>query len=369
MISVSICIPTYNRAAHLANCLQSIIVNKLRSKIEFQVCISDNCSTDETEDVVRRAQASIAIKYRKNSANLGIPKNFLNVVEMADGEFVWLIGDDDLLLPYALAELYDLIKEHQHVDFFYINSFHLTTQYVSAFPQPFDTVNLPNNMSPVSSWQNSGEMRFIDLVNPRISFDFLGGMFLSVFRRRNWCQNADVLDKEAISDLRTFSQFDNTFPHIKIFAKAFANSKAYFNAKPLSVCLTGAREWAPMYPFVHSVRLVEALREYRNNGLPYIKYLQCKNFALNNFIPDLVKMIINKEQSGYAYIKPLRLILGNCLYPNFYLSVVNFLLRKIRLILNRPLSIVDSKSNYVSPQCTSEDADVVLNKGNRSYGK
>lgn len=327
---ISICIPTYNRAAHLANCLNSIILNQSISKIHFQVCVSDNCSSDETEDIVHRAQANIPVKYQKNPCNLGIPKNFLNVVKMADGEFVWLIGDDDLLLPYALEKINDLVSKYQNVDFFYINSFCLTTQHVFSFPQPFDTANLPKNMTPFSSWLNSGEMRFMDLINPKISFDFLAGMYLSVFRRRNWMRNVNALDEVSISDPRVFSHFDNTFPHLKIFSKAFANSKAFFCAEPLSVCLSGAREWAPMYPFIHSVRLVEALNEYRKNGLSYIKYFYCKNYALNNFISDFVSMFINKNNSGFAYIKPLRLILSNCLYPNFYFSFIHFIISKLK---------------------------------------
>lgn len=330
----SICIPTYNRASHLANCLNSIILNERRSSIDFEICVSDNCSTDETEAVVHSAQADINIKYNRNHANLGIPQNFLKVVEMAAGDFVWLIGDDDLLLPNALEVLDCLISQHQDVDFFYVNSYHLNAEYLSSFSQPFDTANLPNDMKPFSSWTNSGELMFMDLVNPRISFDFLGGMFLSVFRRENWILNANVLDAAAVQDTRTFSHFDNTFPHVKIFANAFSNSRAYFNAKPLNVCLTGMREWSPMYPLVHSVRLVEALNEYRKNGLPYVKFLKCKNFALNNFIPDIVNMYVNKNHSGLGYIKPFRLILGNCLYPNFYLSVVNLFVRKLKLLLS-----------------------------------
>lgn len=330
-MKVSICIPTYNRAAHLANCLQSIISNKARSKIDFQVCVSDNCSSDETEDVVRRAQESMAIKYQKNRRNLGIPKNFLNVVEMADGEFVWLIGDDDLLLPCALEELDDLIGRHHDVDFFYINSFHLTTQYVSSFAQPFDTANLPNNMMPFSSWPISGEMPFLRLVDPKVSFDFLGGMFLSVFRRQKWEECQGVLDAEAIIDPRIFSHFDNTFPHVKIFASAFSGSKAYFNANPFSVCLTGAREWAPMYPLVRSVRMVEALEEYRKNGLPFLHYLRCRNFALSNFLPDVVRMLVRPEQSGRRYVSLAKLMLRNMLYPNFYLSPFIPLIRKWRV--------------------------------------
>lgn len=331
MYKLSICIPTYNRAKHLVNCLQSIISIKNDSKLTFEVCVSDNCSTDDTENVVKEAQKCIAIKYQKNISNLGIPRNFLNVIEMAEGEFAWLIGDDDLLLPTTIDSLFQIFNNHRDVDFFYINSFHLNTEYVFSFPQPFDTSNLPKNMKPFSSYTQSVEMNFMDLVNPKISFDFLGGMFLSVFRRQNWINNVNVLDKRAISDLRTFSHFDNTFPHVKIFAKAFANSKACFHADPLSVCLTGAREWAPMGPLVMSVRLVEALEEYKKNGLPYVRYLYCKNYALNNAIPDFGSMIYYKK-TGLEYISPVRIVLKSCLYPNFYLSFFYFLHRKIKIL-------------------------------------
>jgi glycosyltransferase involved in cell wall biosynthesis len=334
-VRVSVCIPTYNRARCLANCLQSIISNSNQSTADFEVCVSDNCSTDGTREVVRAAQASIGIKYSRNEANLGVARNFLRVVDMAEGEFVWLIGDDDLLLPHALSDLSQLIAGHPGVDFFFINAFHLTTEYVFSHSQPFDTANLPGDMVPFSSWPRSGELQFMELINPGISFDFLGGMFLAVFRKRNWSENADALDEAAIRDPRTFSHFDNTFPHVKIFSRAFARSRAYLSTMPLSVCLTGGREWAPMYPLINSVRLVEALDEYRKNGLPYLRYLRCRNFALNNFIPDLGSMFVHRDVSGFSYVRPLRLIVSNCLYPNFYLSLVNFLLRKSRLLLGK----------------------------------
>lgn len=334
-MKLSICIPTYNRAEHLVNCLHSIYLNKSRSKIDFQVCVSDNCSTDETEDVVRRAQENLDIKYQKNLSNLGRVRNYLNVVEMAEGEFIWLLGDDDLLMPDALITVFDLINKYTGVNFFYINSFHLSTQYLTTFPTPFDTVNLPKKMVPFSAWTNSGEMKFMELINPKISFDFLGGMFLAVFRRDNWMRNVNELDGAAILDSRSFSHFDNTFPHLKIFAKAFAHSKAFVYSTPLSVCLTGAREWAPLSPLVNSVRLVEALDEYRKNGLPFMQYIKCKNFALRGFIPDFVKMFIHRDDSGFNYIRPFKLILNNCLYPNCSLSFIYFFFGKFNLFRTR----------------------------------
>jgi glycosyltransferase involved in cell wall biosynthesis len=332
-MQVSICIPTYNRANHLANCLNSIISCSLNTDLKFQVCISDNASTDGTEELINNAKARLEIKYHKNLTNLGHARNFLKVVSMADGEFIWLIGDDDLLMPYAIESLYKLIDNHPKVDFFYVNSFHLTTEFLNNYPAPFDTVNLPNNMIPFSKWQISGELPFLKLIDPKISFDFLGGMFLSVFRKENWTLNVNTLDESALVDTRTFSHFDNTFPHVKIFAKAFATSKAYFNDIPLNVCLTGAREWSPMYPFIHSVRLVEALDVYRKNGLPYLNYIYCKNYALNNFIPDFISMLMHKSKSGYVYVNPLKILFESFLYPNFYLSFFYFVGRRMRKML------------------------------------
>lgn len=334
-MKLSICIPTYNRANHLADCLNSILLSDPQLGLNFQICVSDNHSTDGTEEVVRRAQAKLDIKYCKNASNLGIPRNFLNVVSMADGDFIWLIGDDDLLMPNAVSDLYRLIDGHPNVDFFYVNSYHLHTEYLQGFPSPFDTANLPRNMTPFSSWIKEGELDFFELINPRVSFDFLGGMFLSVFRKENWLRNVDTLDRDAINDERRFSHFDNTFPHVKIFSRAFASSRAYFNAKPLNVCLTGAREWSTMYPFIHSVRLVEALQEYRNNGLPYLKYVYCKNYALNNFVSDFINILLHRDRSGYAYINPFKLLLGYCLYPNFYLSILYTIGRRLRKLHRR----------------------------------
>ena len=256
-------------------------------------------------------------------------KNFLSVVEMATGDFVWMIGDDDLVVPDALERMSDLVRQHQHVDFFYVNSCHLTTEYVASFPKPFDTVNLPAEMPRFSSWDRDGELPFIELVDPKVSFDFLGGIFLAVFRRRLWLENVKFLEPSALNDKRQFSHFDNTFPQVKIYSKAFSQSQAYFCSKPFSVCLTGAHEWAAKWQLVESVRLLEAVDEYRKNGLPLGQYLRCKNYALRNFVPALCSMFVHKKTSGFEYIKPFDLILRHFWFPNFGLSIFRYIRFKL----------------------------------------
>jgi len=269
---LSICIPTYNRAVHLANCLESLTKNEERYLNQISVCVSDNCSKDDTEDVILKYSKKLPLIFSKNKENIGIPRNFLKVVDMSDSEYVWLIGDDDLFLDNSIKRVLELIEKNSDVDFFYVNSFHLDTSFIDKFEKPFDTKYLPKDMERFSKWDFDGKLKFFDLIKSNVSFDFLGGMFLSVFKKSNWDNHKHNLNQEAIHSDKTFSHFDNTFPHLKIFSSAFSSSNAYFNSKPMNVCLTGAREWSPMEHFVRNIRLIEALESYRKNGLPFFQY-------------------------------------------------------------------------------------------------
>jgi glycosyltransferase involved in cell wall biosynthesis len=328
---ISICIPTFNRANSLTNCLASIAIAANGYSGRFEVCVSDNGSDDETSNVVKNAMGSLEINYHKNSTNLGIPRNFIQVVSLAKGEFVWLIGDDDLLLPDTFDRLLPLLESKKGIDFFYLNSFHLDKSYVEAQPHPFDTRRLPSLMEPFSKKTVSTELRFFELIDPKISFDFLGGMFLSVFRRSKWDAMVDRLDSRAINSSETFSHFDNTFPHLKIWAYAFSKSQAYFNASPMNVCISGHREWAPLEPLIRNIRLVEALDTYRDNGMSSLRYFRCKNFALRNYFSETVLMMIHRDVYGFK-IGIFRHYIKCAFYPNVYLSVLYLLFRKIKTL-------------------------------------
>ncbi len=330
-IKLSICIPTYNRGKYLINCLESLCVNEKKYLDQITVCISNNCSTDNTELVISKYLNKLPIIYSKNKTNLGLAKNILKVVSMSEAEFVWIVGDDDLFLKNSLERVLNLISKNNGVDFFYVNSYHLTTEYVDSYSKPFDIINIPKHMEKFSKWDFDGQIKFFDLIKPKVSFDFLGGVFLSVFRKRNWDNHQHILSADALESKEIYSYFDNTFPHLKIYASAFSNSKAYFNSLPMNICLTGAREWAPMEPLVRNIRLIEALDVYKKNGLPFFQYIYCRNFALSNFLPGFIYMLLNKEVSGYKYIKdPLKENINNMIYPNFYLSLLRFIVRKLK---------------------------------------
>lgn len=100
---LSICVPTYNRAECLRQLLDSLVGQVTE---EVEVVIADNASTDHTEEVVRKYQEKIPnIRFHRWEENLGAERNFLKVVECAQGEYCWLMGSDDALMPGAIARI------------------------------------------------------------------------------------------------------------------------------------------------------------------------------------------------------------------------------------------------------------------------
>ena len=140
---LSICIPTYNRPESLLNCLNSLAKQKNK---DFEVCISDNCSKKNIKNLIKPFGKKLKIVYNRNKKNLGFALNVLKVSSMARGEFIWFLGDDDLLTNNSVKYLTNKIKKSQDIDFFWINSYYLSSAHLMNFPKPFDIKYLPKKM-------------------------------------------------------------------------------------------------------------------------------------------------------------------------------------------------------------------------------
>ena len=228
-----------------------------------------------------------------------------------------------------------MIEKNKDCDFFWVNSYHLDVNYLKKFKKPFDTKFLPKDMKTLSNNNNSKKCMFFDLIKHEIAFDYLLGVFVCVFRRDGWIKNVNILDYNLIKDKRSWSNFENTCFHIKIFCEAFKNSKSYFLAKPLSVNLFGARTWKDIYPMVEIVRIPEALDYYRSKGLNFFQYIYEKNYSLRNFFNYHLKIFINGEKMGSKYVKLNKHFFPNLIYPNSWLSILYFALRKISYIFKK----------------------------------
>lgn len=328
-MKLSICIPTYNRPGQLPNCLNSICIAKQNSNLNFDVCISDNGSNYDIRKLIDKFKDKLNIVLNINQKNLGYQPNLIKAISLSKSEFVWTIGDDDLLTPNSLNKLNELFEKFKDVDFYYVNSFHLNYEYLKKFERPFDTNLLPSNMSKLAKKENSMECKFWDLIDYRLTFDFLMGNFTNVFKRKMFLENLDCLNEENLKDYRLCSNLDNCCGYIKVYANAFKNSKAYYSPEGFSVNCYGIREWVSMYDFIEIVRIPEILDYYRSQGLGLKKYLINKNYALRNFSNFFFKIFIRGNSAGRHYVKFYKHFLSNLIFPNSILSIFYFLFRKI----------------------------------------
>lgn len=100
-MTVSICIPTFERAALLNDTLE-----RFPTEIDAEIVVSDNCSRDETAVVVGdRISVDPRIRYTCLPENRGTSANLRNAVQHATGELIVYLADDDSLLAEPLAVL------------------------------------------------------------------------------------------------------------------------------------------------------------------------------------------------------------------------------------------------------------------------
>ncbi len=110
---VSFCVPTFNRADYLRQTLDSALN---QTEEDFEIIVVDDASTDSTEKIMENI-SDPRIRYIRNSKNLGVPQNYNYVFSLAQGEYICLLEDHDLLEPNYLEELLPLFKTHPQLSF------------------------------------------------------------------------------------------------------------------------------------------------------------------------------------------------------------------------------------------------------------
>lgn len=108
---VSVCVPTYNRAPLLRPFLDSIF---RQTFTDFEVVVSDNCSTDSTPGILASV-SDARLRWHRNETNTGPFRNMNRLLELARGDYVTIVHDDDLYAPQFLEKLAAMLDRHPRV--------------------------------------------------------------------------------------------------------------------------------------------------------------------------------------------------------------------------------------------------------------
>jgi glycosyltransferase involved in cell wall biosynthesis len=132
---LTIAIPTYNRASCLDLGLSRIFKQLHRDEPPVEILISNNHCTDETDTIVQKYISSgYDITYIKNDENIGSDRNILQCFNRARGKYVWIMGDDDILLDGALGHILCILGTGDY-GLIFLNSYGFATDYIAEQPR------------------------------------------------------------------------------------------------------------------------------------------------------------------------------------------------------------------------------------------
>ena len=113
MTLLSICIPAYNKPEATSALLSSIFSQSMKD-IEVIICEDDSPERKKISEVVDKFKLKYGhqIYYIENKKNLGYDKNLRETIKYANGDYVLLMGNDDLIAPNAFKIIEEKINQY-----------------------------------------------------------------------------------------------------------------------------------------------------------------------------------------------------------------------------------------------------------------
>ena len=96
---VSIIMPSYNTAKFISETIESVLA---QTYTNWELIIVDDCSTDNTDEVVKSFLSDNRIKYIKNEKNSGAAISRNRALRESKGKWIAFLDSDDLWMPEKL---------------------------------------------------------------------------------------------------------------------------------------------------------------------------------------------------------------------------------------------------------------------------
>lgn len=120
MPKISVIVPNYNHARFLQQRLDSILGQTFQ---DFELILLDDCSTDESQSILREYAADARVRMEFNDKNSGSTfKQWNRGVRFARGEYVWIAESDDHADERLLERLVTVLDTYPSTQFVYCRS-------------------------------------------------------------------------------------------------------------------------------------------------------------------------------------------------------------------------------------------------------
>lgn len=232
---LSICIPTYNRVTRLQPLLKQICgwVECRTGADQVEICISDNGSDDGTWPLLQQfGKRHAFLSIRRSEENQGFGRNFWAAANLAQGEYIYFSGDDDLFQDGAIDIL--LAKIESGADLILMNS-HPTSGFCEKDFTPGETValdSLESYLAKVGVFHGS----------------FIGNL---LFKHKVFSRHCNIGD----------AVFLSAYPHLFPVLRALRDGRCLFANQPITNPDDSVRGWRKMQPIYTAVDVARITRE------------------------------------------------------------------------------------------------------------
>ena len=204
---VSIGLPVYNGENYLRGAIESLLGQTFG---DFELIISDNGSTDSTEEICRNyATLDRRIRYLRQSVNVGAAGNYDLTFHAARGEFFKWHAHDDLCAPGYLARCLELLREDRTVSLAHTNSALIDgrRQFVSELlPGEYDPKNVNDRRRDPTASQP--HVRYLDVLLHTVwAYEIYGVARTSLMRRTGLHRPFSCAEKVFIAELSLLGKY------------------------------------------------------------------------------------------------------------------------------------------------------------------
>lgn len=322
---IGICIPTYNRSLYLKECLESITSEVI--KFGFPIYISDNCSDDDTNNVIDSyKQRYWNLRYSRNLSNVGPYKNILKLIEIVKTEYLWLMGDDDAILPESVQKIIE--KLNRGYDFLVLNA----TPCDKNLKPKISKEKLINIDSDLEIGKGDSQKLLVTLRDS----SYHGYMSSMIIR-------TELVQKLVIKYCnKSFLLYDSSWLPLAIFYEAITNSQGLFISQPMilnrdNTRTSGKNYWN--YIYIDYIKAIEYLGSVGYNTQTLKESL---NFTVRNvfYIAKFSKYLSHNTKLFDNYIKKnnlmpfyikLVIIATDLIYSRHFMNIRNKLLKNFHI--------------------------------------
>ena len=297
---VTVIIPTYNHEDYIEQCVDSVLSQE--APFEYNVIISDDCSTDNTWNKIQKYSKHPNVTLHQPQQNIGpYFKRFKDLYQMAEGEYIALLDGDDMFLStdklQHQVEFLDSNPEYvlHSVRYKYINN---KGEFIDVNGKRADSLTYfaPKNIIHSYSecyegnhvgfgpmWRNIFNYDVIDLYPTTENYDFRWGEFM-MYLQKGKCYNDLGEAKGAYRLLTSGSQFTSKNETEK---KDFLKPIKKWNKQYIS------NDIIIIDAFIHDSMCLKKLKQSVNNLKPLgLPLMLVTNSSLDSSICDLFDYII-----------------------------------------------------------------------------